>query len=158
MKKKGFTFIIMTTIFISFITLLFILNTPIPTIENDSGRIAKNYIQELSRFSKESNYEDINSYNNYMDSFARAHNNTLHACNIIDDQEEKIIISNFLGEDCTLYIDGEETDTISSQSIERDRFINDTNIYLCYCNILKSGTKSYYVSVQGPHSRTVYNN
>jgi len=149
---KGFTYIIIVAIIVIFITMLLLLVKPNDIINDQPKTLADNYKIELSFLIDNgiSDENDINNFNNSLINYIQSHNYNAKICNIIDDRNQYIYVSNYLGENCGLYINSVMNQTVDDkESVRIDRFINDMNIYLCNCNLRHTDgyNVAYYINI-----------
>ena len=158
--KKGFTYIITVMILIISITGIILINRPNKTITNHNAQqLINNYQEEFLVFSLNDVADEntITSYNTNFSNYVNSYNYNIELCNIIE-SEEYIYFSNFTGNDCDLYIDEDVNQTINDKTTIRiDRFINNTNIYLCNCNYQR-GKNSYYINIYNEDIKIIYEN
>ncbi|HOW29495.1 MAG TPA: hypothetical protein PK685_02375 [archaeon] len=158
--KKGFTYIITVMILIISITGIILINRPNKTITNHNAQqLINNYQEEFLVFSLNDVADEntITSYNTSFSNYVNSYNYNIELCNIIE-SEEYIYFSNFTGNDCDLYIDEDVNQTINDKTTIRiDRFINNTNIYLCNCNYQR-GKNSYYINIYNEDIKIIYEN
>lgn len=158
--KKGFTYIITVMILIISITGIILINRPNKIIINHNAqRLINNYQEEFLVFSLNDVADEntITSYNTNFSNYVNSYNYNIELCNIIE-SEEYIYFSNFTGNDCDLYIDEDVNQTINDKTTIRiDRFINNTNIYLCNCNYQR-GKNSYYINIYNEDIKIIYEN
>jgi hypothetical protein len=151
-KQHGFTYIIIVTFIAVFLTALLLLIKPFNNIDCTPQVLSDNYKNELTTLigTGINNISDINEFNNSFKNYIQSHNYNVKLCNIIDDRNQYIYISNYLGESCGLYVNSVMMQTLDDRnSIRIDRFINDMNIYLCNCNLRHTDGYSsiYYIDV-----------
>jgi len=158
--KKGFTYIITVMILIISITGIILINRPNKIIINHNAQqLINNYQEEFLVFSLNDVADEntITSYNTNFSNYVNSYNYNIELCNIIE-SEEYIYFSNFTGNDCDLYIDEDVNQTINDKTTIRiDRFINNTNIYLCNCNYQR-GKNSYYINIYNEDIKIIYEN
>ena len=158
-QEKGFTYIITTMIIIILITGLVLINNPEKKVINTTPKIlAKNYeIEFLNLTTTSTNAEDLNNLNKRFEKFVNSNNYNASICSIVE-TEDYIYLSNFTGEDCQMIINGEENQLINDNTtVTIDRFINNTNIYLCSCYYV-SGKNIYYIDIYNENSKTILKN
>ena len=148
-KNKGFTYIIVSIIIIISISALLIINKQ-GVIENKTDKkqeyLAKNFVNEFEIISnQELETNDLNNKLNNIFDFIKSHGQNVKFCTIIHD-DNNLYFSNYTGEPCNLIIDDEIIQEISHKTtIQTDRFINNTNIYLCNC--IYTDISVYYLSI-----------
>lgn len=149
LKNKGFTYIIVSIIIIISISALLIINKQ-GFSENKTDKkqefLIDNFINEfevLSNQDLESN--DVNNKLEKLFDFIKSHGQNVKFCTIIQD-DNYMYFSNYTGESCNLVIDDEIIQEISHKTtIQTDRFINNTNIYLCNC--IYTDISGYFLSI-----------
>jgi len=141
--SKGFTYIIIVVIIISFITSLFLLFKPEPFREYTSNKLSDNYKNEL-KYLVESNITTttIDNLNSDASEFIKAHNFEVSICTIISD-DNSIYLSNYTG--------ATQKGILTSTTIEVTSELNPNNISIGGCSVdVNSATKiSYYIAIAG---------
>ncbi len=157
--KKGFTYIITTMIIIILISSIFIIFNPVKkTVNTTPNILAKNYeIEFLKLSSSNPTIQDINNLNYGFKKFTNSNNYDVKICSIVENQTS-IILSNYTSENCNLVIDGMFSGVVYDNStVTIDRFINNTNIYLCSC-YYAGGKNVYYIDIYNENSKTILKN
>jgi len=141
--NKGFTYIIIVVIVISFITALFLLFKPEPFTEYTSNKLSENYKNEL-KYLVDSNITitTLDNLNSEAYDFIRAHNFGAKICTIISDGDV-IYVSNYTGET--------EKEIPNGITISVTKTLNPNNMSLGNCSVdVNSDTKiSYYIEING---------
>jgi len=154
LKERGFTYIIITIIFISFISMYILLFKPMIEINNQPFNISKNYIIEFENI-LESNLDEniLNNFNSSFYNFIKSHNYQVSLCSIVDNGSDSIYISNYLGEEVN-GVNNKQTIVVSKQS-------NPNYIYLsnnCILDYNSPNKNIYFLSLTNNSTRTIYNN
>jgi len=125
---------------------------------NPSKTLAKNYEIEFLNLSQNNpTPQDINGLNYYFKKFINSNNFDSKICNILESGEH-IILSNYTDSSCNILINGDNNGTLAQNSTTTiDRFINNTNIYLCSC-YYESGKNIYYIDIYNENSKTILKN
>ena len=148
MNTKGFTYVIVTIILIMSISGLLILNNQNQTdqIDNQQEVLANNFSYEFNVISNgETSIEKIDEKLNNLYNYIKSHSQNIKFCTIIED-ENNLYFSNYLGESCNLIVDDEINQEVPDKTtIKTDRFINNTNIYLCNCTYID--ISGYYLNI-----------
>jgi hypothetical protein len=158
-SKKAFMFIITTLIIISLISLLIINIRTIPNNSKLINNLSENYISEFLILNKDNNLniQKIDNFNNSFLKFINSHNYNVKICNIIKNNND-IYISNYLGEDCNLFIAEDLNRTINNNStIKIDNFINNMPIYLCNCTYINYNNV-YYIDIYNYNNQIINKN
>jgi hypothetical protein len=148
MKSKGFTYIIVTIILIMSITGVLILNNQKQVSQTDYKQemLASNFNNEFevllnSDLSEETIDEKLLNIYNYI----KSHSQEVKFCTIIED-ENCFYFSNYTGNTCNLIKDEEIINQVANKNtLKTDRFINNTNIYLCNCTYID--ISGYYLNI-----------
>ena len=142
LNTKGFTYVVIVVIIISFITALFLLFRPEPVMEYTSNKLSENYKNEL-KYLVDSNITAItlDNFNSKAYDFIRAHNYEVSICTIIS-EGDNIYVSNYTG----------QTDkNIQNQiTVLVTKALNPNNISLGNCSVdINSDIKtSYYIEIR----------
>ena len=97
------------------------------------------------------------NFNNSFVSFIKSHNYNTKICNIIKNEDNSMIISNYLDKDCNLFIGNDFNRTISDNStIKIDNFINKMPIYLFNCTYINKDI--YYIETNNYNNQIIYKN
>ena len=126
--------------------------------DSPSKILAKNYEIEFLNLSQNNpTSQDINSANYYFKRFINSNNFDSKICNILE-TSDLIILSNYTDASCSIIINGDNNGTLAQNSTTTiDRFINNTNIYLCSC-YYESGKNIYYIDIYNENSKTILKN
>lgn len=138
---------------------IFIINNTSSKLPNNQAKyIAKNYeVEYLAIITNNLTQENIDNFNHNFKKFINSSNYDSEICSI-SETEEDIYISNYMGKNCNLTINGDFNQIVyDNDTIVIDRFINNTNIYLCSCSYV-SGKNSYYINIYNDDSKTILKN
>jgi len=158
-SKKAFMFIITTLIIISLISLLIINIRTIPDNSKLAQNLNENYITEFLILNENPNLniQNMDNFNNSFVNFIKSHNYNTKMCNIVQNKDNSMIISNYLDKDCNLFIDNDFNRTISNNStIKIDNFINKMPIYLCNCTYINKDI--YYIETYNYNNQIINKN
>ncbi len=147
--------IVMITI--GLITTIIILSTSLPKEDKITENIITNYENEFSRISREDkNTTFIDAFQNSFVNFINAQNHNTKLCTIFAD-EDHYYVSNYLGKDCMFRVNDENRQIVYNNSTTKiDRFINETNIYLCNCEY--KNFDSYYIMIYDSKNQIIKKN
>ncbi len=157
-SEKGYTFILIVMITIGLVTGIIIMSREIPKEETITNHLVNNYTNEFSRISvKEKDETIIKNFQESFITYIRANNHDVELCSIFADNNY-YYVSNHLKKDCNFMVDGEiRGEIIENGSITKiERFINDTNIYLCNCEY--KNLDSYYINIYDSKNRIIKKN
>ncbi len=157
MSSKGYMFIIIVMITIGLISGIIIITRSLPKNDSIIEDLVKNYEQEFSRFSiTDVNEETTDAFQKSFIYFIKARNHDIEVCSIFADNDY-YYVSNYLDEDCDFYVNDVNISTIVRNSTQKiDRFINDTNIYLCNCEY--KNIDSYYIKINDSKNQIIKKN
>lgn len=156
-SQKGYAFIMIVMITMGLISATIILSRNLPKQETITKDLVNNYNIEFSEISRlDKNTTIINNFQISFINFVNAQNHNLKLCSIFAD-EENYYVSNYLGKDCMFVIDDVNKQMVSNNSTTKiDRFINETNIYLCNCEY--KNFDSYYINLYDSKNQIIKKN
>jgi hypothetical protein len=152
-NKKGFTYILIVVIFITFISFFVLLIKPVIETNNNVYNFSKNYIIELENLIEEDlNIDTLNNLNNNFYYFLKSHNYDVDICTIVDDGNNSIYLSNYLN------VDVPGVAPKQTSLIEKD--LNLDGVSLGYCNLSYDSSNKvvYYIELRDDSTKTVYKN
>ncbi len=134
-----------------------ILARNLPKQETITKDLANNYNIEFSKISTlDKNTTFINNFQKSFINFAKAQNHEIKLCSIFAD-DNSYYVSNYLGEDCVFVVNDVNKQIVYNNStIKIDRFINETNIYLCNCEY--KNFDSYYINLYDSKNQIIKKN
>jgi len=142
LNNKGFTYIIIVVIIISFITALFLLFRSEPISDYSSNKLSENYKNEL-KFLMDSNITTttLDNFNSQAYDFIRSHNYEVNICTIISG-DDLIFVSNYTGKT--------EKGVPNKITISVTKALNPHNISIGNCSVdVNSDIKtSYYIEIR----------
>lgn len=151
MRSKGFTYIIVTIILIMSISGVLILNNQRQVSQTDYKQemLASNFSNEFDIILNSAlSEEEIDTKLLSMYNYIKSHSQNVKFCTILED-ENSFYFSNYTGDNCDLVKDDEVIGQVMDKTtLKTDRFINNTNIYLCNCT---------YIDISGYYLK-IYNN